>query len=121
MTLHLPTFTDVLEPSSSDVLLPPPCLLLMLMRLVLLCTALMGRRGTPSGEAGGELAIAHKPLPATKHSRYPFTISPGALSFIDGFATERRPLDDERLVLYGQSLLERFLNEMFFGDRLHVD
>lgn len=80
----------------------------------------MGRRGTPGGEVGGELAIAHKPLLATKHSRYPFTISSCVLSFIDGFATERRPLDDECLVLYGWSLLERFLNKVFFGDRLHL-
>lgn len=87
---------------------------------MLLCIALMGRRGTPSGEVGGELAIAHKPLLATKHSRYPFTISSCVLSFIDGFATERRPLDDECLVLYGWSLLERFLNKVFFGDRLHL-
>lgn len=83
MILHLPTLTEVLEPSSSEALLPPPCLLLMLMRLVLLYIALIGRRGTPRGEVGGELAMAQKPGLATKHSRYCFSVSTRVASCIE--------------------------------------
>lgn len=57
--LYIPTLTAVF-PSSSDARLPP-CLLLMLMRLLLRgvrITALMGRGGTPVGEAGGETVMS---------------------------------------------------------------
>lgn len=55
----------------------------MLMRLVLLYIALIGRRGTPRGEVGGELAMAQKPGLATKHSRYCFSVSTRVASCIE--------------------------------------